>query len=727
MRNKINILGGILLFMVLAYSCVDDTTQLFNVEKPASIEQMEYLNEYDALKTYIDRSANPNFKLGAGVTVSDYIKQGLTYRAINSNFDRVTAGNAMKYASIVKDDGSMDFGQVVQFVTAAQAAGTEIYGHTLLWHAQQNKKYLNSLIADKEIEFDPDAKIDVEDKVTDFSTMTEFPFYVMEYKPDIVDGVLVSNYPGSWYQYFVVDGISTTPGKEYKVTAMIKASKEGAFNVQMGDWGATFDKQMSVTTEWEEQSVTFNTLTTESSFVVFQPGTFDGEVQIQWVKVSHSEAPSVSFYVNQLENSEMLTGGSMDNFIVREKGKDDVPGVILEGEGPDGMNAIKINSVADPTDPWDTQFFIYTPNKAWEGGQKYRISFWYKASAAAASETQCHGEPGDYMHWAMLPQNPQFTTEWQYYEATGSIPGEGAGMKSIAFNLNVSTEQVTYYFANIVWETEESGNKIPLTPEEKADTLTYALDQWIEGMMTATDGYVLAWDVANEVVSGADTDGDGIYDLWSAENVSEEDAKNNFYWRDYLGDDFIRIAVESARKHGPDGLKLFINDYNLESDWDDNQKLKSLIKWIERWESDGVTVIDGIGTQMHVSCYMNPETQASKEEHVVKMFELMAATGKMVLVTELDMGVVDEDGVSVLTSDATEEHHKAMSDYYKFIVEKYLEIIPPSQQAGITHWCPTDSPASSSWRGGEPVGLWTEQFQTRKHAYAGFADGLSGN
>jgi len=726
MRNKINILGGILLFMVLAYSCVDDTTQLFNVEKPASIEQMEYLNEYDALKTYIDRSANPNFKLGAGVTVSDYIKQGLTYRAINSNFDRVTAGNAMKYASIVKDDGSMDFGQVVQFVTAAQAAGTEIYGHTLLWHAQQNKKYLNSLIADKEIEFDPDAKIDVEDKVTDFSTMTEFPFYVMEYKPDIVDGVLVSNYPGSWYQYFVVDGISTTPGKEYKVTAMIKASKEGAFNVQMGDWGATFDKQMSVTTEWEEQSVTFNTLTTESSFVVFQPGTFDGEVQIQWVKVSHSEAPSVSFYVNQLENSEMLTGGSMDNFIVREKGKDDVPGVILEGEGPDGMNAIKINSVADPTDPWDTQFFIYTPNKAWEAGEKYRISFWYKASAAAASETQCHGEPGDYKHWAMLPQNPQFTTEWQYYEATGSIPAEGDGMKSIAFNLNVSTEQVTYYFANIVWETEESGNKIPLTPEEKADTLTYALDQWIEGMMTATDGYVLAWDVANEVVSGADTDGDGIYDLWSAENVSEEDAKNNFYWRDYLGDDFIRIAVESARKHGPDGLKLFINDYNLESDWDDNQKLKSLIKWIERWESDGVTVIDGIGTQMHVSCYMNPETQASKEEHVVKMFELMAATGKMVLVTELDMGVVDEDGVSVLTSDATEEHHKAMSDYYKFIVEKYLEIIPPSQQAGITHWCPTDSPASSSWRGGEPVGLWTEQFQTRKHAYAGFADGLSG-
>lgn len=727
MKHKINIFGTILLFLVLSYSCVDDTTQLFNVEKPESIAQLEYLNDYDALKTYIRKTAGPNFKLGAGVTVSDYVNLGLSYRAINSNFDRVTAGNAMKYGSIVKDDGTMDFGQVIQFVGAAKAAGTEIYGHTLVWHAQQNKKYLESIIADKEIEIDPNAKLDVEDKTTDFSTMSSFPFYVMGYKPDIVDGILVSKYPGAWYQYFVVDGISTVPGREYKVTAMIKASKKGAFNVQMGNWGATSEKQISVSTEWEEQFVTFNAITTESSFVVFQPGTFDGEIEVQWVRVSHSETPAVSFYVNQLENSEMLAGRSMGNFVVREKGKADVPGTILQGEGPDGMNAIKINSVANPANPWDTQFFIYTPNKAWEGGQKYRISFWYKASANAGSETQCHGDPGAYKHWAMLPQNPQFTTEWQHYEATGSIPGEGAGMKSIAFNLNVSKDAVTYYFANIVWETEEKGNKIPLTPQEKADTLTYALDKWIEGMMTATDGYVLAWDVVNEAISGADNNGDGKYDLWSEKNVSETDAKNNFYWQDYLGENFVRVAVESARRHGPDGLKLFVNDYNLESDWDDNQKLKSLIKWIEQWEDDGVTVIDGIGTQMHVSCYMNPDTQARKEAHVVKMFELMAATGKLIVVTELDMGLVDENGDKVLTVDVTEEQHKAMSDYYQFIVQKYLEIIPANQQAGITHWCPTDSPASSSWRGGEPVGLWTEKFKTRKHTYAGFAKGLSEN
>ena len=179
------------------------------------------------------------------------------------------------------------------------------------------------------------------------------------------------------------------------------------------------------------------------------------------------------------------------------------------------------------------------------------------------------------------------------------------------------------------------------------------MDNWIAGMMKATDGYVLAWDVVNEPLSGADRDGDGLYDLQSVKNVSEQDAANNFYWQDYLGDNYVRTAVKLARKHGPADMKLFINDYNLESDWDNNQKLKSLIKWIEKWEADGETKIDGIGTQMHVSYYMNPATQASKEKHIVQMFELMAKTGKLVKITELDMGLVDENGSKVLTTETT--------------------------------------------------------------------------
>ena len=44
----------------------------------------------------------------------------------------------MKYASIVGDDGSMNFGTVEQFIDNAKAANMSIYGHTLCWHEQQN-------------------------------------------------------------------------------------------------------------------------------------------------------------------------------------------------------------------------------------------------------------------------------------------------------------------------------------------------------------------------------------------------------------------------------------------------------------------------------------------------------------------------------------------------------------------------------------------------------------
>lgn len=734
MKHIIKVLGIFSLLLIFVVSCVDNPIQSFEVEKPASIAEMEYLNEYDALKTYVNANANPGFKLGAGVTVSEYIKEGLNYRLINSNFDQVTAGNAMKYGSVVNDEGNMDFSAIAAFVEAARSAGTSIYGHTLLWHAQQNKKYLLSLIADKEIEIDPDATDEIVDGFKDYA-VEDFNGWAageVPVTPYVENGVLVVENPSEmeqnyFLQYHVANGISIKENTKHKVTIRIKGTSAGAITVALGTWSAQGNTQLPVTEEWVDVSVELNsTVNASDAFVMLQSGKYVGTYEVAWVKVTHEEAASVTYYVNQLENSEMQVGGSMDNFVVREFGKDDVPGAILEGEGPDGTNAIKITSIADPANTHDTQFFIYTPNKTWEAGEKYRISFWYKASAAAASETQCHVEPGGYIHYAMLPQNPQFTTEWQHYEASSSIPGDGDGMKSIAFNLNVSAEQVTYYFANIVWETEESGNKIPLTPEEKADTLSWAMENWIAGVMEATDGYVTSWDVVNEALSGADLDGDGIYDLESATNVSAEAATNNFYWQDYLGDlEFTRTAVALARKHGPADLKLFVNDYNLESDWDDNKKLKSLIEWIDRWESDGVTVIDGIGTQMHVSCYMNPDTQASKERHVVKMFELMAATGKLVQVTELDMGLVDADGNKVLTEDATEAQHMAMSEYYKFIVEKYFEIIPTSQQHGITHWAPTDSPEESSWRGGEPIGLWTLN-NNRKHTYSGFADGLSG-
>lgn len=286
-----------------------------------------------------------------------------------------------------------------------------------------------------------------------------------------------------------------------------------------------------------------------------------------------------------------------------------------------------------------------------------------------------------------------------------------------------------------VCQVKKSNTK-PLTPEEKKEILTPVLQNWIYGMMEATEGKVKAWDVVNESISGKDIDGDGYYEPWSVTRgtvESADEAKNNFYWQDYLGDlDYVRTAVAAARKGfadaggNPEELKLFINDYNLETAYDQNKKLESLIHWIEEWEKDGITKIDGIGSQMHVTCSMDPAKQKENEEAYVNMLNLMVGSQKLVRISELDMGLeVKKDGKDILvnTTDMTEEQHKAMRAYYEFIVKKYLEIVPKEQQWGICQWCATDSPANSGWRAGLPVGLWDLDYY-RKHTYGGFAAGL---
>jgi GH35 family endo-1,4-beta-xylanase len=736
MKHTINILGIFILLLTLVDSCVDDARQLFEVEKPASIAQLEYLKDYDALKTYIDRSTNPDFKLGAGVTVSDYLKQGLVYRLINSNFDEMTAGNEMKYGSVVKDDGSMDFSQVVQFVEAAKAAGITIYGHTLLWHAQQNNKYLNSIIADRDIVIDPNnANNSLHIKTPNAQTNT-----------------------WDWQIYYDLSH-PLTAGVEYTLKMRVSASQAFTLdfwptdgtNVKYGLTISVGDKWSDVTIKWTPTfavnrlqfcfgkfggDLYFDDISLTASGSddnLIANGAFDEDDLTGWgkpgwhaysYKIEAVAAGPATWWTNLVSNSD-CESNDVSCFFATEKTVGPKAATFgTPGTGADGIGrSIVVHSGDNPVNSWDTQFFVKVPH-TFQAGESYRFSMKIRADKPATIESQAHKNPGEYLYWSMVG-SPSVTTEWQEYTNSGIISPSQEGMSTIAFNLSVSKVATTYYFDDISFEIEESGNKIPLTPEEKADTLTWAMDKWISGMMEACNGYVKAWDVVNEPLSGVDKDGNGIYDLQSVKNVSEADAKNNFYWQDYLGDNYVRIAVELARKYGPTDMKLFVNDYNLESDWDDNMKLKSLIKWIEQWEKDGTTVIDGIGTQMHVSYYMDSTVQASKEEHIVKMFELMAATGKLIKISELDMGLVDEEGNSVMTENVTEKQHKAMSKFYQFIIKKYFEIIPAAQRYGITHWSPTDSPKTSSWRGGQPIGLWTLNYE-RKHTYAGFADGLAG-
>ncbi len=138
MNNKISTYIGLALLTAFA-SCADDKFADFQTEKPESLTQYEYLNAYDNLKSYIDRSAHPGFKLGAGVSADDFLKGELVRSMVISNFDEITAGNAMKYASCVSDNGIMDFSKVSKFVEAAKAAGVTIYGRRGVVHHRVEK------------------------------------------------------------------------------------------------------------------------------------------------------------------------------------------------------------------------------------------------------------------------------------------------------------------------------------------------------------------------------------------------------------------------------------------------------------------------------------------------------------------------------------------------------------------------------------------------------------
>ena len=721
-------------------SCAMDELKDYEVEKPQSIEQYEYLNDYDVLKNYVNRTASPDFKLGAALAASDFTAHGQVYALAVSNFDEMTAGNDMKYASIVGNDGAMSFDNVRNFVNAAADAGMTVYGHTLAWHAQQNNKYLNSLIADRELEIDPDATNTVVDAEFDYSTFTGW--YYWGAGPEgstrgIVDGVFQSYnpsvIPNFWeFQYHVADGIPWVEGRSYKITMMIRASEACSFTLAAGTWGGQAGGSVEVGTEWQEVTVSRTSPVEGNGFVMFQSGNFAGTIEMKWLKVTHEEAMAISWWTDIITNGD-AEGDNLTNFVSTHIGATNGPVDVVDGVGVNGTRAFVVSSAGGGVNSWDTQFFVYA-DRALAEGDKIKLAFDYRADVANNAESQAHGTPGGYIHWdggAAV----NFTTDWQHFEKTitvNSTVSPSGNFQTFAWNLDVGAPAAPvnkYYFDNVYLAIEESGNTIPQTPQEKKDTLTWAMDNWIKGMMEVTAEKVSAWDAVNEAISGVDADGDGYYDLQSATNG---DPANNFYWQDYLGnEDYVRLVIQKARQYyaefgGTAPLRLFINDYNLESDWDDNKKLKSLIHWIEVWESDGQTKIDGIGTQMHVSCYENPQTQKSKEEHVVKMLELMAATGKLVKISELDMGYVDANGNTVPTVSMTEEQHQAMAAYYKFIVSKYFEIIPAAQQYGITQWCITDASGElgTGWRGGEPVGLWDKNY-SRKHTYAGFADGLA--
>lgn len=719
-----NINFGLGLVALLALSsCADDKFSEYRTDMTKNLKEYQYLNNYEPLKKYVEDmkasgKCNPDFKLGIALAAPDFNKQELVYCLAGSNFEEMTAGNAMKYASCVKNDGTFDFNTVKDFVTNAQDAGLTIYGHTLAWHSQQNKKYLSKLIADKEL---PPS-----------SNVTRCLVIENKEAGDHWDAQL----------YFPAQ---LSQGKKYVFKMNAKAT--APFDLIL--WAAPGDADLgsiSVGTQWNEYTVEFTPKANYENFV-FAAGKLGGELDIKSLSlceegsnnnlivngdIKGNEVPCIKPYswhkvtseIQEVAESQVVEIPVSVGHFTFDDGKnlggwnmDNAP-KIVNGVCEVGNNAAKAN-------PWDAQV-NYEPGFAFENGKTYHLKMKIKGSVAGEFGAGFQN-PDGYKGCGDFP-TIKVTTDWKEVDVTTKCNGDNA----LRLLLNIGKYAGTLYIDDFEVYYTKSANSIPLTDEEKKSLLTDAMGKWIDGMMEATNGYVTSWDVVNEAISGK-KGADGFNELQHATNALPSDVANSFYWQDYLGDiDYVRTAVRDARKSfaehngDPSKLKLFINDYNLEGYWDQHAKLKSLIHWIGLWEDPNAeepVVIDGIGTQMHVTCYGDATKQAKLQSDIEEMFKSLAKTGKLIKISELDMAYEDEAGTSVTFDKMTEEQHKQMRSFYTFIIQKYFELIPQAQQYGITQWCATDSPKDSGWRPGCPTGLWDSNY-LRKHTYAGFAVGL---
>ena len=697
-------------------SCADWDDWNYDVEKPQTIAQYEYLNDYAPLKEYLDRSAHPGFKVSAALGADEFNQQGPLFRLAAHNFDEIVAGNAMKMASCVNDQGVMDFSKVSSFVSAAEDAGLTVYGHTLAWHAQQPRKWLEKLIADKELDVDPSQKT-----FTELSRQTyqdgKFPFYQMGCAPDVINGSIHFVPTGDWSQFFCMTGCSMKAGN-YVAILHIKSTKDGkiSFTAQNG-WGAEAQKITQKFTvkanEWVDAEVALNDIQGGNYDFVLLPETFDGTLDLQSVTIGQYESPAME--VEQEVKHQTYQDGPFPYYQM--------------GCAPDVING-SIHFV--PTGDW-SQFFCVSGAALTPGN--YAVDVEIKSTKSGNIKmTVQNGWGGDAESCdGTVALKEGWTT------ARFKMTLEKGG--NYDFILKPETFDATLDLKSVTIKKIVKTNSIPLTPKEKSDTLTWAMNKWISGMMQATGGKVKAWDLINEAISGGGNV-NGFYAL-QTEATSEHNPQD-FYWQDYFTPEMYGPIVEKAARDAyaavegtnPADLKLFINDYNLESDWDNNQKVKSLVYWIGVWEKKGQelgwnTKIDGIGSQMHISYYEDPNTLENKKKAIQNMLKIMVKSGKLVRISEIDMGYVDKKGNDVTTAqleklpiDERVAKEKAMAEYYKWIIEQYFEIVPVEQQYGICQWCLTDSPADSGWRPGQPVGLWNLNYQ-RKPAYGGFADGLA--
>ena len=438
---------------------------------------------------------------------------------------------------------------------------------------------------------------------------------------------------------------------------------------------------------------------------------------------------------------------------------------VVAGAGQDGTAALVLENKGDGN-AWEAQC-AYTFDDALQGGKKYIIQF-YAKSTSAAGELQFQYQNGSTYSSQGGYNTFSVGADWVKCEFTFTPAYDDANR----IILNFGKVGATYYIDNIKFglakdqtsatrgiqyvlarngkarKATRAGSKmyyILKTPAEKQAALEGAMDAWVSGVanhLKEKNVVPFGYEVINEPIADGsnmyrglsegtfggtwtDDDGNTQYDAAPTEDDANGLTLNwgsgHWYWGYYVPDYHVK-AFQLARKYLPADTKLFVNDYNLETS---PKKLEALIKFVKEIdEKNGSPIVDGIGTQMNVTlnCSDNAEKNAANiaelKTKVDAMFQTMAATGKLVRVTELDL--------SLGTGTPSSNQYKAQSDAYRMIVESYKANVPEAQQSGITVWSLSDNEAEHEyWLKGQVPNLFDKDYK-RKWAYKGFCDGIAG-
>ncbi len=406
---------------------------------------------------------------------------------------------------------------------------------------------------------------------------------------------------------------------------------------------------------------------------------------IHWQVTQKASAASKYFYDEETITNGNMTGTDMSSFV---DNKTWAPMVVSEGEGPDGGNCIKFTSSTSDVNSWDSQVFIVA-NRLFAAGDTYNFEMDVKASEAISIGTQTQKGAGGYIHWAMLPANVEFTTEWTHVKfENAKIPSQATdGMNCIALCLGTGKE-ITYEIANVSWIRSEQLDKgtRALNQEEKSVAVTNAFTSWVTGAINGLGSSVTEWNFLDNLIS----------DNGNVRNLS-------FNYNDYLKEDYIVMAEKLARETyaevdtiSPQALKLYLNQKNLQ----DAGVLAATKTLISDLAEKGVK-IDGISTDITVNALSDLAAQKSS---IVAMLKELNAMKLPVRISS----------VTVNGKTDTFSGLQDISEAYKMAVSSYVTNIDAANQRAI-------------YVGGDiDKTLWFDSFTSRQPAYAGFADGLKG-